>query len=63
MQSIDGQVLSCTGANLGYKVVKYFTKGLENIEHVVVMDNFFTSVELFQDLEQEGIYAMKDNDV
>jgi hypothetical protein len=31
--------------------------GLDNLGHVVVMDNFFTSVELFHDLERRGIYA------
>ena len=57
MQSIDGQRLTWTVANLGYKVVKDLTRRIENKEHVI-MDNFFTSVELFQDLEQQGIYAI-----
>ena len=59
MQSIDGQESSRIIANLGYKVVIDFTRGLENKGHVIVMDNFFTSIELFQDLERRGIYKTR----
>ena len=52
MQTLDGQESSPTVANLGYKVVMELTRGLENKRHVIVMDNFFTSVQLFQDLAQ-----------
>jgi hypothetical protein len=33
--------------------------GLENRGHVVVMDNFFSSVSLFAELLEKGIYATR----
>jgi len=42
---------------MGKRVVEGLLVGLEGRGHVVVMDNFFTSVELFRDLEQGGTYA------
>jgi len=39
------------------RVVEALLVGLEGRKHVVVMDNFFTSVELFCDLEWRGTYA------
>ena len=57
IQSLDGQESSCTVANLGYKVVMELTRGLENKGHVIVMDNLFTSIELFRDLARQCIYA------
>jgi hypothetical protein len=44
-------------ASLGSTVVMDLMRGLEGKNHVVTMDNFFTSVGLFRDLERRGIYA------
>jgi hypothetical protein len=44
-------------ASLGYSVVMDLVRGLEDKNHVVTMDNYFTSVGLFCDLEWRGIYA------
>jgi hypothetical protein len=33
--------------------------GLDDLKHVIVMDNFFPSIELFRDLERLGIYATR----
>jgi hypothetical protein len=44
-------------ASLGHSVVMDLTRGLEEKNHVVTMDNYFTSVGLFRDLECRGIYA------
>jgi hypothetical protein len=44
-------------ASLGHSVVLKLTQGLEDKNHVVTMDNYFTSVGLFRDLERHGIYA------
>ena len=52
--------------NQGQQVVECMVKGLENKGHVVVMDNFFTSMDLFETLLTSGIYAtgtMKTNRV
>ena len=38
--------------------IQNLTKRLENKGNVLVMDDFFMSVELFQDLDQQGIYAL-----
>jgi hypothetical protein len=43
--------------NLVHRVVTDLTTGLDNKDHVITMDNFFTSVGLFRDLEHRGIYA------
>ena len=48
---------SCAKASLGHHVVMELTRGLEDKNHVVTMDNYFTSVGLFCDLEQRGIYT------
>jgi hypothetical protein len=42
---------------LVHRVITNLTTGLENKSHVIVMDNYFTSVGLFCDLERWGIYA------
>ena len=42
---------------LAHRVVLGLTAGLDNKSHVIVMDNYFTSVGLLRDLEQRGIYA------
>jgi hypothetical protein len=42
---------------LAHRVITQLTTGLENKEHVLVMDNYFTSIGLFRDLERRGIYA------
>jgi hypothetical protein len=44
-------------AKQGQRVVESLVGGLDDLGHVVVMDNFFSSVELFRDLERRGIYA------
>jgi hypothetical protein len=44
--------------NLAHRVVMDLTAGLDNKGHVITMDNFFTSVGLFHDLEHRGIYAI-----
>jgi hypothetical protein len=40
-----------------YGVVMKLLRGLEGKGHCVVMDNFFCSIPLFQDLVKKGIYA------
>ena len=57
MQTLEGGKASCVVANLERKVVSDLTWGLKNKRHVIVMDTFSTSVELFWDLESQGIYA------
>ena len=42
---------------LGEHVVKTLTRGLEKKNHHVFFDNFFTSVNLLEDLEKDGIYG------
>jgi hypothetical protein len=42
---------------LAHQVVTDLTTGLDNKGHVITMDNFFTSVGLFRDLERPGIYG------
>ena len=42
---------------LAHNVVLKLAEGLENKGHVIVMDNFFSSVGLFMDLKARGIYA------
>jgi hypothetical protein len=34
-------------------------RGLENLEHVVVIKNLFTCIDLFQSLAKKGIYAIR----
>ena len=49
-----------TGAGphgLGYHVVKRMVKGLENWGHCLVIDNFFASVNLFEELMCKGMWA------
>jgi hypothetical protein len=54
----DGEEpVSTTHAGLLHNVVTGLMEGLENKGHVVVMDNYFTSVGLFEELAQKGIYA------
>jgi hypothetical protein len=40
-----------------YGVVMKLLKGLEGKGHCIVMDNFFCSIPLFEDLIKKGIYA------
>ena len=42
---------------LGSRVVKDLTRHLKDKHHHVFFDNFFTSVQLLEDLEKEGTYA------
>ena len=51
-----GKVAS-SETGLGARVVKDLTRSLTNKHHIVFCDNFFTSVNLFHQLHQEGIYA------
>ena len=44
---------------MAHQVVTKLTMGLKNLNHVLVMDNFFTNVGIFHDLECRGIYATK----
>ena len=53
-------------ANLAKRVVLNMVHGLENKSHVLIMDNYFNSIALFQNLLERGIYAtgiMKNNRV
>ena len=43
--------------SLAYNVVLKMVEVLSNVGHVVVMDNFFSSIELFKELLSKGIYA------
>ena len=43
--------------NLGSRVVKTLTEPLKGKFHHVYIDNFFTSEELIDDLEKDGVYA------
>lgn len=43
--------------SLGYHVVERMVKGLENRGYVLVIDNFFASVNLFHELMCQGIWA------
>ena len=42
---------------LGAHVVKTLTHDLKNKHHRVYMDNYLTSLQLLEDLEEDGIYA------
>jgi hypothetical protein len=44
-------------ASLAYTVVMDLVRGLEEKNHVVTMDNYFSSIGLFRNLERWGIYA------
>jgi hypothetical protein len=44
-------------ASLGHFVVMELTRGLEDKNHVVTIDNYFMSIGLFCDFERRGIYA------
>jgi hypothetical protein len=57
LETMENKKSSKVEAGLGQRVVESLTVGLRGKGHVVVMDNFFTSVELFRSLEQMGIYA------
>ena len=46
-----------TEKGLGARVVKELTAPLQHKFHHVYCDNFFTSVQLFEDLEEVGLYA------
>ena len=43
----------------GEKVVDKLVSLLAHHRHLVVMDNFFPSIELFEELEKKGIYATR----
>jgi hypothetical protein len=44
-------------SKLAYEVVLKMVSGLEGKGHLLVMDNYFSSIGLFQDLLSRGIYA------
>jgi hypothetical protein len=44
-------------ASAAYAVVMKLLRGLEEKGHCVVMDNYFYSIQLFEDLLKKGIYA------
>ena len=44
-------------ARLAHNVVMRMMDGLANVGHVVIMDNFFSSIELFKELLSQHIYA------
>ena len=45
------------GVGLGAKVVKHLTRDIKGKNFHIVMDNFFSSVNLFRTLKQNGIQA------
>ncbi|XP_061175613.1 piggyBac transposable element-derived protein 4-like [Saccostrea echinata] len=47
----------CTEEGLGSRVVKDLTRKLVHKSHVVYMDNFFSSPELYEQLLREGVYC------
>jgi hypothetical protein len=55
--AIEGPPLPRGCGNLAQGVVLNLMDGLENEGRTVVMDNYFTSIELFQKLHVRGIYA------
>jgi hypothetical protein len=44
-------------ASTAYGVVMKFLRGLEEKRHCVVLDNYFCSIPLFEDLSKKGIYT------
>ena len=52
---VGKEVSSETG--LGARVIKDLTTTLHQKHHIVFCDNFFTSIKLFHELYQDGIYA------
>ena len=57
MHILHGHGMANAEVNLGHKVVTNLTSGLDHKGHVIFVDNFFTNVALFQDLERCRIYA------
>jgi hypothetical protein len=53
----EGPILPREGGHLAQGVVMKLMEGLEDEGRTVVMDNYFTSIELFQKLHVRGIYA------
>jgi hypothetical protein len=47
----------CSQRGLTHNVVMGFIEGLENKGHVVVMDNYFSSIGLIRKVASKGIYA------
>ena len=58
MQTLEEGEGSHIVSNLEYKVVRDLICGLENKGHVIAVDNFLTSIQLFRDLEHQVIYAI-----
>lgn len=56
-QVYTGKVNTTTEKGLGARVVKDLTSDLKGKYHHAFFDNYFTSVSLLEDLEQDGIYA------
>jgi hypothetical protein len=57
ISSLENPRPSCAEASLAHTVVMDLVRGLEDKNHVVTMDNYFSSVGLFRNLEWRGIYA------
>jgi hypothetical protein len=55
--SVDGGKDNVVEGGQGAEVVEKLVGKLAHQGHLVLMDNFFSSVELFQELEKKGIYA------
>lgn len=55
-EAIQGLPQHACGSGAG--VVTRLTSGWENMWHTVVMDNFFSSPMLFEDLRKRGFYAI-----
>jgi hypothetical protein len=49
---------TCADGGSAYGVVMNLLSGLEERGHCVVMDNYFCSIPLFEDLVKKGIYAI-----
>ena len=55
--SLDDEVENKVEGGQGVEVVHKLMSPIANRGHLVVMDNFFSSIELFEELERKGIYA------
>ena len=58
MHTLHGCGLANSEINLEHKVVINLTTRFDHKGHVIVLDNFFTSVVLFWDLERHRIYPL-----
>lgn len=56
-KNVSGKVDVVTEQNLGGRVVTDLTRDLIGKHHAIYMDNYFSSLELFQNLKTDSIYA------